>query len=140
MRRLCPQELTVQSNNAEDEDQRQNQNNHRINLQTRGLVGVQSQHGAAGTASASGPRARRPSIGNLFLLIGGSASADGGTGATWGRRRPRAADTGAASRRRSVVRRRGSGRRHCDEMTKLRRRITAGFLPRNESRMGSLKE
>jgi hypothetical protein len=34
----------------------------------------------------------------------------------------------------------GSRTYHCDEMTKLRRRITAGFLPRNESRMGSLKE
>jgi hypothetical protein len=42
VRRLNSRKLTVQSNNAEDEDQRQNQNNHRIDLQTGGLIGVQS--------------------------------------------------------------------------------------------------
>jgi hypothetical protein len=70
----------VQSNNAENEDQRQNKDDDRVDLETGGLVGVELQHGAAGATGTGCPCAARASIENLLLLVGGGAAADGSSG------------------------------------------------------------
>lgn len=104
----------VQSNNTEDEHQGQNKHNDGVDLQAGRLVGVESQHGAAGAASASGSGAAWPGIGNLLLLVGGGASSDGSTGTARGGRGGRTADGGAAGSR--VIRRGGARRRHYEEI------------------------
>jgi hypothetical protein len=77
----------VKGDNAEDEYQRQNQDDDGIDLQARGLVGVEPQHGAAATAGTSGPRAAGSRIGDLLLLVGCRSAADGGSGTSRRQRR-----------------------------------------------------
>lgn len=92
---------TVKSNNAEDEDQRQDQDDNGVDLEAGALIGVETEHGAAGATGASGARAVGASIGNLLLLVGSGTATDGGTGTARGRRRggARRANTGRASGR-----------------------------------------
>lgn len=89
----------MKGNNAEDEDQRQNEDNNRVDLEAGALVGVETEHGAARATGTSGARAVGASIGDLLLLIGGSTATDGGTGTTGGRRRGGAARGNADSGR-----------------------------------------
>lgn len=100
--------LTVKSNDAEDEDERQNQDNDGVDLEPWGLVGVEAEHGAARAAGAGCARAARPHIGELLLLVSGRPAADdvtgssgrrGGGWATGGRAGGRA-DWGGGARRR----------------------------------------
>lgn len=88
----------MQSNNGEDENQRQDKDNNRVDLQSGRFVGVKSQHGAAGAASASGPCAAWPGIGKLLLLISGSTSTDRSSRAAGRSGRGRSADAGTAGR------------------------------------------
>lgn len=92
---------TVKSNNAEDEDQRQNKDDDGVDLEAGTLIGVETEHGAARATGASGARAVGASIGNLLLLVGSSTATDGGTGTARGRRRggARRANAGRASGR-----------------------------------------
>lgn len=98
---------TVKSDDAEDEDQRQNQDNNGVDLEAGALVGVKTEHGAARATGASSARAVGAGIGNLLLLVGSSTATDGGTSTARGRRRggARRANTGSAASGRGAGRR-----------------------------------
>lgn len=85
----------MQRHDAEDKDQRQHQDDNRINLEARRLVGVEAKHSAARAASARGARAAGPGIGDLLLLVGGSATTDRSASTTGRGRRRRANGRGA---------------------------------------------
>ena len=80
----------MKRHNAEDEDERQDQHDDGVDLEAGRLVGVETEHCAAGTTGAGGARAVRAGIGDLLLLVGGGTSADGSPGTSRGSRRGRA--------------------------------------------------
>lgn len=57
-----------------------------------------TQHGAAGAASAGRAGAAGTGVGNLLLLVGGRAAADGCPGTAGGRGRRGAVEAGAGGR------------------------------------------
>jgi len=85
----------VQRNNTKDKHQTQHQHNDGVDLEAGALVRVQPQHGAGAAARARGPRAGRPHIGNLLLLVGRRAASDGCAGAAGGCWRRGAVDAAA---------------------------------------------
>ena len=79
--------FTVNSDDTEDEDEREHQDNDGVDLESGGLVGVETEHGAAGATGTSGARAGWPHIGELLLLVGSRPAADdvaGSSGGNWG--------------------------------------------------------
>ena len=124
--RIIRHQLTMQSNNAKDEDQRKNEHDDGVDLEAGALVRVKpysasvhhslfsrdtspssscshqkagpirTQHRAAAPARASAPRARRPRIRNLLLLVRRRAPPDHRPRAA-GRRGRRGPDVGASA-------------------------------------------
>lgn len=89
----------MQSDNAENKDEGQDEDDDGVDLEAGGLVRVEAQHGGGAAAGAGGPRARGAGVGDLLLLVGGGASSDGRPGASGGSGRHGAADLGARGRR-----------------------------------------
>lgn len=94
-----------------------------------------TQHGAAGTASAGRAGAGGTGIGNLLLLVGGGAAADGRSGTARGSGRRGTVDAGAAGS--STVGGGGARRRlgdHSCQRNKTHRKTTP------QSQSNSIKE
>jgi len=89
----------MQRNNTKDEHQAQHQHDDRVDLEPGALVRVQPQHGARAAARARSARARRPDVGELLLLVGGRAAADGRARSAGGRRRRGPGDAAAGGGR-----------------------------------------
>ena len=85
----------MQSNYREDKSQTQNQNNNRVNPETRALISVELQHSTGRATGASSTGRGWSRITQRFLVVGSSAATESSTRTTGGSGRRRAVDSRA---------------------------------------------